>query len=119
MRINIYVDARFKAPKDSQYIILATFEAQSIEHLIIEHLSKTYRTYTEHLSNIYGMVGNFGAPLGDFGVSLGSLWGLICVIRAILEAYVSHFEKLTMAHVCRERSICPILVRKKNSKDAE
>ena len=55
------------------------------------------------------MVGNFGATLGNFGVSLGSLWGLICVIRAILEAYVSHFEKLTMAHVCRERSICPIL----------
>ena len=59
------------------------------------------------------MVGHFGATLRHFGVSLGSLWGLIQVIRAILEAYVSHVEKLKMAHVCRECSICPILVPKK------
>ena len=105
MRINIYVDVRFLAPTVSKDMILATFGAQSIEHL-----SNIYRKSVESLSNIYGMVGHFGAILGHFGVSLGSLWGLIWVIRAILEASVSHFEKLKMAHVYRESPICPTLV---------
>ena len=45
------------------------------------------------------------ATLGHFGVTLGSFWGQIWVIRATLEAYVRHFdvEKAKMAHV---RAIC-------------
>ena len=41
------------------------------------------------------------ATLGHFGVTLGSLWGQIWVIRATLEPYVSHFdvEILKMAPV--------------------
>ena len=39
--------------------------------------------------------------MGHLGVTLGSVWGEIWVIRVTLEAYVSHFdvEKPKMAHV--------------------
>ena len=74
MRINIYVDARFKAPKDSQYIILATFEAQSIEHLSnisrkpIEHIPNIYRTFMEWLATLALLWVTLGLVWGHFGV---------------------------------------------------
>ena len=45
--------------------------------------------------------GEAGLSWDQVGLQLGSRWGQLCVIRATLEAYVSHFdvEKLKMAHV--------------------
>ena len=92
---------------------------KSIEHLLkiyrksIENLSKIYRTSIEDLSKIYGKsienLWNGGLLWGHFWVTLGSLYGQIWVIRATLEAYVSHFdvEKPKMAH---GRAICVGLV---------
>ena len=70
MRINIYVDARFLAPTASKDMILATFGAQSIEHL-----SKIGRTSIEHLSKIYRTFMEWLATLALLWVTLGLVWG--------------------------------------------